>query len=175
MFDSKTSQWTKKTSGPVSYQGGSGIYHKPTNSLRFLTGYPVSDSYMSRGLFTFEYSISSGKWAVLAKRTDTEILYQSQAFYLDSEVAIIHGGLSPDSITNCFQSKVLILDLACNTWATENLIGSLPRKGHATLYRNGYLHSFGGADGVLNNDIIEIPFAPKLQKTETRDYCRGIY
>jgi N-acetylneuraminic acid mutarotase len=171
-FDSDSLLWTTVTTlGPRPYRGGVGIYHAQTHSLRFAVGY---NSISSNGfMFTQEYSINSGTWNIVAQRPGIP-LYQAPLVYLDSEVAIVHGGQALDSSTTCFQHHIEVLDLACNQWDRMSSLPMLPRKGHGMVYRNQSIWIFGGTDGLLYNDVVEIPFQPSLANNSSRNLCRGI-
>jgi N-acetylneuraminic acid mutarotase len=168
-FDSVINNWIiESTLGPVAYQGGSGVYHSETNSLRFITGYTLPRNY-----FTYEYSINSGTWNVLARRASNTLLYQTPVIYTNPEIALVHGGYSPDSVTSCFQSVVEVLDVACNNWTNLVTFPVLPRKGHGLIYRGESLWIFGGSDGILHNDVVEIPISLPITSNSTRNQCRG--
>jgi hypothetical protein len=98
---------------PISYQGGTGIYHEETNSLRILTGYPNYDEIFQTkfNLFTYEYFVESLSWNPTAPRLNEAILYQSTSFLLPNEMVIVHGGISIENSTSCFQNNFMVLDL----------------------------------------------------------------
>lgn len=106
-------KWSDLGIAPVSYQGGTGVYHEETSSLRLLTGYPNYDTifYLGPDLYTYGYYFESSSWNPSAPRHNEAILYQSSTILVSNEIALIHGGMAPENTTSCFQNILLSLDL----------------------------------------------------------------
>ncbi|KAJ3324958.1 Multiple epidermal growth factor-like domains protein 8 [Boothiomyces sp. JEL0866] len=170
-YNSISNAWVQLRDGPAGYEGAKAIYISETNSVRIISGYPVNDQYYNNQvLYTFEYSIDSDMWLVVAPRSVDQVRYQSTVTYIGNSYGAVYGGLLPASSGSCFESSLQILDLACNQW---NILDStVHRKGQAGIARNQSLYIFGGNDGLLHNDIIEIPL--QLASTnQSRDICKG--
>ncbi|KAJ3274808.1 Multiple epidermal growth factor-like domains protein 8 [Terramyces sp. JEL0728] len=158
-YDSAANTWIRLRDGPVGLEGGKAVYSLETNSIRIISGYPVNDQYYNNDvLYTFEYSIDSDIWLVLAPRNIDKMRYQSSVDYLGDNYAFVYGGMLPASADACFESNVQILDL-------------VHRKGQATIFRNGTLYIFGGNDGLLHNDVVQVELATGAN-TQNRDLCR---
>ncbi|KAJ3302728.1 Multiple epidermal growth factor-like domains protein 8 [Kappamyces sp. JEL0829] len=172
-FASASGEWSYISNGPVSYQGGQGVFHANSNSLRFFGGFPNQDPYFSSGISTtFEYSIDAGVWGHAASY-DNSIYYEGRAVYAENEIAIFHGGQNIGSFDTCFSGKVKVLDLACNYWTTLQTTPAINRQGHGLFLRNQSLWVMGGTDGVLHNDLVEIPLALTLKSEQERNACRA--
>lgn len=113
-FDSGQLKWINLGYTPVSYQGGSGVYHPQTNSINFaISGYPNYDlAYNQDQMYSWKYSIDTQIWRPVGLRSPTEVLYLGEGIYDSSaEIAIVHGGLALNSLDKCFESRLWQLDL----------------------------------------------------------------
>ncbi|KAI8899059.1 hypothetical protein BC833DRAFT_395853 [Globomyces pollinis-pini] len=174
-YDSELNLWTKLGNSPVSYIGGQTIYHPFTKSIKLLSGYPFEDRYYSGTgqLYVLDYSVESSAWNPIAPRSKTLSRYEGDILYLPSEHGVVYGGMSPGTFDSCFQNNIQILDVACNQWLDIQSTIAPPRLGHGMIYRNNSLYIFGGSDGTLYNDMVQVPFEISLPTETARESCRA--
>jgi Galactose oxidase, central domain len=113
-FYSGDRRWKDLGYTPISYQGGSGVYHSETNSINFaMTGNPNYDlAYNDAQIYSWKYSIDTGIWSPNGLRSPAEVLYLGKAVYdTETESVFVHGGLSLNSAEKCFQSRLWQFDL----------------------------------------------------------------
>ncbi|KAJ3259570.1 hypothetical protein HK103_002124 [Boothiomyces macroporosus] len=111
-YSSISNTWVQLRDGPVGYEGAKAVYVNETNSIRVVSGYPVNDQYYNNHiLYTFEYSIDSDIWIVVAPRSVDQVRYQSTANYFGDNYAVVYGGILPSSTDACFESSLQVLDL----------------------------------------------------------------
>ena len=172
-YDSATTKLTLQSRLSVGYQGSVGIYHPQKNALRFFGGQAVFDKLYTTysKYFTYEYMLNSSSWSASSPRDNNQLLYYMAATYNNSNYAVIHGGMYPESERICVNGDVRILDLACNTWKTIST-KLVPRIGHSIIQRDTTLYIFGGNDGVLKNKVEEIGLQP-FMTARTENECIG--
>lgn len=177
-FSSVTISWTIVGNGPVCYQEGTGVYNSHTNSIRFFGGFPAYDTSFDAS-YTFEYSIDSNWWSWTAPRDKSAMLFGVQALIdSENEIAILHGGVNVGGLYDCYLKTIWILDLACNTWTSFTPPSNVHRVNHGIVYRNHSLFIIGGSDGIMHNDILEVPLTSDLllssSSLKERDNCRAM-
>ncbi|KAI9017400.1 hypothetical protein BC832DRAFT_24124 [Gaertneriomyces semiglobifer] len=171
MFDLATQLWTvglKRV--PIWTWGATLTYHKQTNTLHLVGGYRYGTNRVLRR--SYFYSIDADRWYNGPEQPAEAVTVFGRAEYIGDDTVAIVGGYRPaydqnEIASECWVGQIAVYDLACG--GTTLIDPPAPiskelykRMGHALVYRNAptpSLFAFGGTDGFLLNDVLQIPTA----------------
>ncbi|KAJ3401980.1 hypothetical protein HDU80_005529 [Chytriomyces hyalinus] len=183
VLDLLTLTWKQLANSPYPAFGHTGVYHKSTNSLYFAGGYKIDETPESKQPI-LQYQIDANVWYIGPLQELATVKTYGSAFLVpNSDTLMLWGGysISAETVTDasnpCFSQQFQVYDLACQTWNYIDVPDSqfLRRKGHSTIVRNNSIFIFGGMNGYLLNDVVELAIPATSLPSKDRDYCRSQY
>ncbi|KAI8842635.1 hypothetical protein BJ741DRAFT_704801 [Chytriomyces cf. hyalinus JEL632] len=183
VLDLLTLTWKQLANSPYPAFGHTGVYHKSTNSLYFAGGYKIDETPGSKQPI-LQYQIDANVWYIGPLQDLATVKTYGSAFLVpNSDTLMLWGGysISAETVTDarnpCFSQQFQVYDLACQTWNYIDVPDSqfLRRKGHSTIVRNNSIFIYGGMNGYLLNDVVELAIPATSLPSKDRDYCRSQY
>ncbi|KAI8915951.1 hypothetical protein EDD86DRAFT_243913 [Gorgonomyces haynaldii] len=177
LYDSDDNAWSIASQAPVNFVSGSFIYHKETNSLFLVSGYPTVEQYMlSRLYYAWKYQIDTGVWTPTSKRDMQGLRMYDSSLAVSNDYAIVSGGLQlayqydPPS-NECYPATYQVLDIACQSWSAVRVSG-IGRRGHAAISNDTHLFVFGGSNGTMQNANTYCSSIPTCNQCNQLSYCQ---